>query len=187
MIRFLKNCFSRRSTANFSNNERRVAASPSSNTLTTMSTETPNREERSDRTRPPRDVPSRPVRPPMPEIVKQPVTITLSNGELTIEPVERDLFNGEQVEWICRQLTWEVRFDQAGSATPFTVDIFGPGLIPPPGQPDINPDLPPDEIPTEVSGLVREDALEGFYYYSAQVGGIGPLLGRIKIIRGGRP
>jgi hypothetical protein len=184
MIRFLKNCFSKSSTARLSNDERRVAASQTPITFASANNETTsNREERDDRTRPHRDVPSRPVTPPMPEIIKQPITITLSNGEITVEPLERDLFNGEQVEWICQQLAWEVRFDQAGSTTPFAVDIFGPGLIPPPVDPDTNPDLPPDEIPTELSGPIREDAEEGNYFYSAQVGGFGPLLARVKIIR----
>lgn len=123
----------------------------------------------------------------MPELVNQPITITNHNGDITIEPIERDLYNGEQINWICRELAWEVRFDQAGSNTPFNVDIFGPGLIPPPVEPDTNPDLPSDEIPGEVSGAIREDALEGNYYYSAQVGGFGPLMARVKIIRGGRP
>lgn len=123
----------------------------------------------------------------MPETVNQPVAITLNNGLITVEPVERDLYDGEQIAWNCQQLAWEVRFDQAGSATPFMVDIFGPGLIPPPVDPDINPDLPSDEIPTEISGTVRDDALEGFYYYSAQIGGFGPVLARVRVIRGNRP
>ncbi|MFN7928673.1 MAG: hypothetical protein U0Y68_12120 [Blastocatellia bacterium] len=148
-----------------------------------LSNATTNREERSDRTRPHRDVPSRPTTT-MPETVKQPVTITLSNGEITVEPVDRDLFLGEQVAWTCKQLAWEVRFDQAGSNTPFTVDVFGPGLIPPPIiDPDTDPDTPPDEVPAELSGQFREDAEEGNYYYSVQVGAFGPLMARIKIFR----
>ena len=123
----------------------------------------------------------------MPELVNQPITITNDNGDITIKPLERDLFEGEQVQWICRELAWEVRFDQAGSNTPFNVDVFGPGLIPPPVDPDENPDLPPEEIPGELSGPARDDAVEGFYYYAAQVGGFGPLMARVKIIRGGRP
>jgi hypothetical protein len=123
----------------------------------------------------------------VPALVNQPVTITNNNGELSVTPVERDLYDGEQVKWICQELAWEVRFDQAGSNTPFNVDVFGPGLIPPPVDPDENPDLPPEEIPGELSGPVREDALEGFYYYSAQVNGFGPLLARVKIFRKPRP
>ncbi len=126
-------------------------------------------------------------RTPVTKLVDQPITITNSNGEITIEPLERDLYEGEQVKWICRELTWEVRFDQVGSNTPFSADVFGPGLIPPPVDPDENPDLPPDEIPGELSGAVREDALEGNYYYSAQVGGFGPLMARVRIIRRPRP
>ncbi len=123
----------------------------------------------------------------MPELVNQPVTITNDNGEVTITPLERDLYDGEQVKWICQELAWEVRFDQVGSNTPFEVDVFGPGLIPPPVDPDTNPDLPPEEIPGELSGPIREDAFEGLYYYSTQVGEFGPLLARVKVIRGPRP
>lgn len=123
----------------------------------------------------------------MPEIVKQPIQITLSNGEITVDPVDRDLYDGEQIEWICRELAWEARFDQAGSKTPFEVDIFGPGLVGPPVIPDIDPDLPVEEIPGELSGPIRDEAPEGNYYYSVQAGGFGPLLARVKIIRGPRP
>ncbi|HEX4947534.1 MAG TPA: hypothetical protein VFZ34_12770 [Blastocatellia bacterium] len=123
----------------------------------------------------------------MPELVNQTVIITNDNGDILIDPVERDLFEDEQVKWICRELAWEVRFDQAGSNTPFNVDIYGPGLIPPPVDPDTNPDLPPEEIPGELSGPIQDDALEGFYYYSVQVGEFGPLLARVKVIRGPRP
>ena len=123
----------------------------------------------------------------MSALVNQPITITNDNGDVTIAPLERDLFDGEQVKWICRELAWEIRFDQVGSNTPFSVDVFGPGLIPPPVDPDTNPDLPPGEIPGELSGPVRGDALEGEYAYSVQVAGFGPLSARIKIQRGSRP
>jgi hypothetical protein len=123
----------------------------------------------------------------VPRLVNQPITITNDNGTITVEPVERDLYEGEQVKWICGELAWEVRFDQAGSVTPFSTDVFGPGLIPPPVDPDTNPDLPPDEVPGELSGAVREDAAEGNYDYSLQVAGFGPLTARVKFIRGPRP
>lgn len=123
----------------------------------------------------------------VPELVKQPVTISIEDGEIKVTPFERDLFDGEQVVWICQELAWEVRFDQVGSNTPFNSDIFGPGLIPPPTQPDINPDAPPDEILGDLSGGVRTDAPEGNYFYTAEIGGFGPLTARMKFIRGPRP
>ena len=103
-----------------------------------------------------------------------------------VDPLERDLFDGEQVLWICSEPAWETRFDQAGSATPFEEDVFGPGLIPALTDASLVDDLPQVEL-TEPSGSVREDVLDGDYSYSVQVGGFGPLNARVKIIRGGRP
>jgi hypothetical protein len=120
-------------------------------------------------------------------LVNQPVTITNDNGNITVTPIERDLYDGEQVKWICQELAWEVRFDQVNSQTPFEVDVFGPGLIPPTLDPDTNLELLPDELPGEVSGPVRDDALQGEYFYSVQVGAFGPLTARIRIIGGPRP
>lgn len=120
----------------------------------------------------------------VPELV---VTISKDNGEVSVSPIERDIYDNEQVKWICQSSAWEVRFDQVGSATPFNVDVFGPGLLPPPVDPDINPDLPPDDMPGELSGQIREDVAEGVYHYSVQVDDFGPLLARVKVIRGPRP
>lgn len=119
----------------------------------------------------------------VPTLVNQPITIKNENGNITIEPLERDLFEGEQVKWICSELAWEIRFDQPDSNTPFSSDVFGPGLIPPPVDPDTNPDLPPDEVPGELTGPFRDDTAEGSYGYTAQVGNFGPLTARIKIFR----
>ncbi|MBS1809683.1 MAG: hypothetical protein JST84_16095 [Acidobacteria bacterium] len=119
----------------------------------------------------------------MPELTKQPVKITLVNGEVSIDPVERDLFEQEEIAWVCPELSWEVRFDQAGSPTPFVEDVFGPGVIPLPVDPDEDPDLPTPEIPAELSGPIRDEVVDGEYFYSVQVGGFGPLLARVKIFR----
>ena len=126
-------------------------------------------------------------RRPVSDLVNQPVTIANDNGKITVTPLERDLYDGEQVKWICQELAWEIRFDQVGSQTPFDGDVFGPGLIPLALDPDTNPNLPPDEIPGELSGPVREDTLPGEYFYTVQVGAFGPLSARIRIIGGPRP
>ncbi|MBL8203594.1 MAG: hypothetical protein JNM09_05135 [Blastocatellia bacterium] len=122
-----------------------------------------------------------------PALVEQLVTITNDNGNITVEPMERDLYDGEQIKWICQELAWEVRFDQVGSTTPFEGDVFGPGLIPLPVKPESSLDFPVEEILEEISGPVRDDASEGLYAYSIQVGEFGPLQARVKFIRGPRP
>ena len=186
MIRFLKTCFSRRSTENLLNDSPKPTNRTTASIVATESLGSADRGRRD--ARPPTHRRTTPRGSTdggtiMPEITKQPIRISLSNGEITVDPIERDLFDGEQIEWICRELAWETRFDQAGSNTPFDVDIFGPGLIPPPVDPDTDPDLPPVEFPTELSGPIRDDAIEGNYYYSTQVGGFGPFLARVKIFR----
>lgn len=177
MIRSLKNFFSRRSTANLSNDNRPLTAPPLTSLRSAVRVETETREARGERPRSHRETPSRRG------LLNQPVHITKSEGAVLVDPLDRDLFDGEQIVWICSEPAWETRFDQAENGTPFEADVFGPGLT----SALAGDDLPQIEEITEPSGSVREDVLEGDYSYSVQVAGFGPLMARVKIIRGGRP
>ena len=180
MIRYLKNCFSRKSTANLSNENSPLTVPVNTNFRSAVRGEAETREGRGERPPSHRETPSRRG------LLNQPVRIIVSEGNVTVDPLERDLFDGEQVLWICSEPAWETRFDQAGSGTPFVEDAFGPGLIPALTDDSLVDDLPQVEL-TEPSGSVREDVLDGDYSYSVQVGGFGPLNARVKIRRGPRP
>lgn len=180
MIRSLKNFFSRRSTANLSNDKRPVSAPTIASFRSTARGEVEPREGRREPPPAHRDPPSRRG------LLNQPVHITVNSDSVTVDPLERDLFDGEQVVWICSEPAWETRFDQAASGTPFEEEVFGPGLTPVLDGAALIDDLPQVEL-TEISGSVREDVLEGDYSYAVQVSGFSPLMARVKIIRGGRP
>ncbi len=180
MIRSLKNFFSRRSTGNLSNDNRPLTAPANANFRSAARVETETREGRRERSPVRRDPPSRRG------LLNQPVHIIVNEGNVTVDPLERDLFDGEQIVWICSEPAWETRFDQAEAGTPFEEDVFGPGLIPVLDGANLIEDLPQIEI-TENSGSVREDVLEGDYSYAVEVGGFGPLMARVKIRRGPRP
>ena len=180
MIRYLKSCFSRRSTANLSNDNSPRTAPANANLRSAARVEVETREGRSERPTSRRETPSRRG------LLNQPVRITVSEGTVTVDPLERDLFDGEQVVWICSEPAWETRFDQTENGTPFVEDVFGPGLIPALAGDALVEDLPQVEL-TEPSGSVREDVLDGDFSYSVEVGGFGPLNARVKIRRGPRP
>lgn len=180
MIRSLRNFFSRRSTGNLPNNST-ITALANPNVLSAVRAETETREDRSNRPRTRRETPSRRG------LVKQPVRITVTNGNVVVDPVERDLYDGEQVEWICTESAWETRFDVADSNTPFDSDVFGPGLLSAVALPESASDLPQIDEVSDLSGSIRDEVLTGDYSYSVQVDGFGPLQARVKVIRGNRP
>lgn len=180
MIRSLKNFFSRRSTVNLPSNST-IATLVDPDILSTVRVGSENREQRGERPPSRRETPSRRG------LLNQPVTINVSNGVVIVDPIERDLYDGEQVVWICNEPAWETRFDVVETGTPFENDRFGPGLLSEVAVPEADSDFPQIEVPTEPSGSIRDDILGGDFAYSVEVSGFAPLSARVKVFRGNRP
>ncbi|HZS06717.1 MAG TPA: hypothetical protein VFD58_17900 [Blastocatellia bacterium] len=127
----------------------------------------------------------------MAELVQQPVTIRLEDGEVKVEPEIRDLFKGEEVIWQCAEGDWEVVFDEQVSddnlVSPFISEAFGPGLsssiraTPEAAEPD-------DEFPRYLSGKRQSVPSNGFdFVYTARLGNGRERKGRVRVFRGVRP
>ncbi len=123
-------------------------------------------------------------------ITKQPIFITTTPDGVEVHPPIRDLFEDEEIQWICDQPNWEAVFKQAGANTPFADDTFGPGLNPVPtviaNKPLVGGDAQVEEIQDEGTGEVNQEAPEGDYHYTVAVLGTEPVSARVRFFRGKR-
>jgi hypothetical protein len=137
----------------------------------------------------------------MPEPIPQIVNIRVEDGEVIITPRVRDIYLGEEVEWVCAEEDWEVVFNDGGddsdTPTPFVSRTFGPGLALPnrasaPGaQPrtaQTRTRLSPDELPGYLTGTMRRGAGDGRdFSYEARVRGLNSRTASVRIFRRVRP
>lgn len=121
----------------------------------------------------------------MAEPVRQRVTISVDNNRVVISPRIRDLFDGEEVEWVCDEEEWEVIFDenQDPGQLPFGSDVFGPGMNSSLAQAE--PVSADEELPRYLTGKAIEGSDDGLdFRYTARVRGFTPRSGRVRIFRG---
>lgn len=128
----------------------------------------------------------------MPKIENQPIKISLVDGVIKVDPKERDLYENEQIQWICKEPLWEAVFNQAGVNSPFSDDTYGPGLTPPDETPQpqrrlIDDGIPIEETPGEVTGTTEGDAPDGEYNYTVTIPGTQPVMARVRIKQQPRP
>ncbi|MFN7944352.1 MAG: hypothetical protein U0Z53_03295 [Blastocatellia bacterium] len=120
----------------------------------------------------------------MAEPVRQRVTIKVEDGRISVVPRIRDLYLGEEVEWVCEEEGWEVIFDENQDQTPFVSDAFGPGMESSMARTETG--LPADELPKYLTGKAAIEAEDGGtdFRYTARVRGFSPRSARVRIFRG---
>jgi len=122
----------------------------------------------------------------MSEPIRQPVTIHIDdNGRLVITPRIRDLYRGEEIEWICSEEGWEVTFEEDRTETraPFISDTFGPGRHS--AAELFREEFRIEEMPRYLTGRYKSDLEDGLEYsYRASVSGHGSRSGSVRIFRG---
>ncbi len=129
----------------------------------------------------------------MAEPLSQLVTISVVNGRVVVTPLIRDIYLGEEVEWVCTEPDWEVTFQDQRPGTevsPFVSDTFGPGLV---DQVDraARQSLATasfEEFPKYLTGETRATARDGQdFSYQARIGSFSPRTARVKFFRRVRP
>ncbi len=120
----------------------------------------------------------------MAEPVRQRVTIKVEDGRVSIVPRIRDLYPGEEVEWICGEEEWEVLFDENQEPSPFVSDSFGPGQQSSMARAETS--LRDEELPKYLTGKAAIEAEDGGtdFRYTARVRGFSPRSARVRIFRG---
>lgn len=129
----------------------------------------------------------------MAEPVSQLVTISVVNGRVVVIPPVRDLYLGEEVEWLCTEPDWEVTFQDQRPNTevsPFVSDTFGPGIV---NQVDSSArqkltTASFEEFPKYLTGETLATARDGQdFNYQARIGSFSPRTARVKFFRRVRP